>query len=149
MARLSRAGLRDQDIRNLAASITREGFLEGFGIPNKDYEGEAARLLDWVRANIRYVRDTTQVELLHYPQTILETGTGDCDDMAILLSSLLETVGHPTRFIAVAFEPDIYSHVWVQDYIDGEWVDLEPTEDLPLGETVPLDEAVSFMHEEV
>lgn len=149
MADLARKGLRDQRIRNLAVQITTDGFLSGAGLQQKDFEGEAERLHAFVRDQIRYVRDTDGVELLHDPVTLLETGAGDCDDKAILLASLLGSIGHQTRFVAVAFEPDIYSHVWVQDYLGGAWVDLEPTEPLPSGESVPLGGAVAMMEQEV
>lgn len=149
MARLARKGLRDQRIRNLAVQITTAGFLNGMGLQQKDFEGEARRIHAFVRDDIRYVRDTDGVELLHDPVTLLQTGAGDCDDKAILLASLLGSIGHPTRFIAVAFEPDVYSHVWVQDYLNGAWVDLEPTEPLPFGSSIPTSGAVTTMEQEV
>ena len=149
MAQLARKGLRDQRIRNLAVALTTDGFLSGTGLQQKDFEGEARTLHEFVRDQIRYVRDTDGVELLHDPVTLLQIGAGDCDDKAILLASLLGSIGHPTRFVAVAFEPDCYSHVWVQDYLNGAWVDLEPTEPLPFGRTVPLSGAVSTMEQEV
>jgi len=102
-----------------------------------------------VRDEIRYVQDTNGIELLHDPVTLLEIGAGDCDDKSILLASLLESIGHRTRFVAVAFEPDRFSHVWVQDYLDGRWVDLEPTEPLPFGVRVPTGGAVALMDQEI
>lgn len=149
MARLARQGLRDQTIRNAAVQITTKGFLDGTGLQQKDFEGEAKRIHAFVRDQIRYVRDTDNVELLHDPVTLLQIGAGDCDDKAILLASLLGSIGHPTRFIAVAFEPGRYSHVWLQDYLAGHWVDLEPTEPLPFGQSVPLKRAVATMTEDV
>lgn len=137
MALLARAGLRDQRIRNTAVAVTTQGFLNGSGLQQKDYEGEAQRLHKLVRDQIRYVQDTDGVELLHEPATILQVGAGDCDDKAILLASLLGSIGHRTRFVAVAFRPEEYSHVWVQDYLNGRWVDLETTEPLPFGRSVP------------
>lgn len=149
MAQLARKGIRDQRIRNAAVAITTQGFLNGTGLQQKDFRGEAERIHAFVRDQIRYVRDTDNVELLHHPANLLEIGAGDCDDKAILLASLLGSIGHPTRFIAIAYEPDRYSHVWLQDYIDGRWVDLEPTEPLPFGQTVPMGRAVATMTEDV
>lgn len=145
MAQLTRKGLRDQRIRNLAVALTTRGFLNGTGLQQKDFAGEARRLHAFVRDQIRYVQDTDGVELLHEPVTLLQTGAGDCDDKAILLASLLGSIGHRTRFIAVAFEPGRFSHVWVQDYLNGRWVDLETTEPLPFGTAVPTGGAVAFM----
>lgn len=137
MARLIRQGKREQEIRNLAVKLTTQGFNERRGLLQKDYEGEARRLLQFVRDEIRYVRDTNNVELLHDPLTLLDVGAGDCDDKAILLASLLESIGNPTRLVAVAFEPEQFSHVWVQAFIHGRWIDLEATEPLPYGQSVP------------
>lgn len=149
MAHLARKGLRDQRIRNLAVQIATAGFLNGSGLLQKDFEGEARRILAFVRDDIRYIRDTDGVELLHDPVTLLQIGAGDCDDKAILLAAMLGSIGHPTRFIAIAFEPELYSHVWVQDDLNGAWVDLEPTEPLPFGCSIPTGGAVATMTQEV
>lgn len=55
----------------------------------------------WVRDNIAYVPDPRDVEMLQTPPQSLSIGTGDCDDKAILLATLLETLGFTTRFMAV------------------------------------------------
>lgn len=149
MAQLARRGKRDQRIRNLAVRLTTRGFLNGRGLQQKDFVGEAQRLHAFVRDDIRYVQDTSGIELLHEPATLLAIGAGDCDDKAILLSALLESIGHRTRFIAVAFAPEQFSHVWLQDYLDGRWIDLEPTEALPFGARVPTGGAVAFMDQDV
>lgn len=131
-------------VRNRALAITR-------GLRPKDFRSEACACLAWVKANIRYVRDMRAAEVLHDPVTLLgfpgwqagdfqlvpDAMAGDCDDMALLLSALLESIGHQTRFIAVAYAPDQFSHVWLQDRIDGSWLDLEATEPLACGSRVP------------
>jgi transglutaminase-like putative cysteine protease len=149
MAELARRGKADQAVRNLAVGLTTRGFLNGSGLRQKDFLGEAQRIHAFVRDQIRYVRDTDGIELLHDPVTILQIGAGDCDDKAILLAALLGSIGHPTRFVAVAFEPDRFSHVWLQDNINGRWVDLETTEPIPFGYSVPLKGAVDLMRHEV
>lgn len=141
--------MRDQRVRNLSVKLTTDGFLSGTGLKQKDFDGEARTLLEFVRDQIRYVRDTDGLELLHDPATVLQIGAGDCDDKAILLASMLGSIGHPTRFIAVAFEPDNYSHVWVQDYLGGRWVDLEPTEPIPFGQSIPMGRASATMTQDV
>lgn len=69
----------------------------------------------------------------------MDIGAGDCDDKAILLAALLASIGHDgVRFIALSQEPGQFSHVWVQDWIQGRgWVDLEPTEPIACGKRVP------------
>lgn len=99
----------------------------------KDYRGEAEKLHKFVRDRIRYVRDIRGVETLHTPELLLKLQTGDCDDKAILLSALLESIGHSTRFKAIGFLQGLFSHVLLEVFIDGEWVPAETTEPVELG----------------
>lgn len=55
----------------------------------------------WVRDSIIYMPDPQEVEMLQTPPRTIEVGTGDCDDKAILLATLLATIGFATRFKAV------------------------------------------------
>lgn len=55
----------------------------------------------WVRDSIIYMPDPQDVEQLQTPPYTLTVGTGDCDDKAILLATLLASVGFATRFAAV------------------------------------------------
>lgn len=153
MAKLARKGKADQRVRNVAVQLTTTGFLNGTGLQQKDYEGEARRLFAFVRDDIRYVRDTDGVEILHDPATLLQTGAGDCDDKSILLAALLGSLGAQTRFVAISTEPGAFCHVWVQVYLPpeagGRWVDLEPTEPVPFGQSVPLAGALQIITEDV
>jgi len=68
------------------------------------------------------------------------------------LAALLASIGHPVRFVAVAFEPAQFSHVWLQDWIDGRpgaWLDLEPTEPYPCGQAIPQHGAVDYLYQDV
>lgn len=142
MRQLTRQGFTSPAIRGLALKLTNKGFGAPGGLASKDFTGEARRLFTFVRDQIRYVKDPDGAEFLHTPEWVLKIGAGDCDDKAILLAALLLSIGHTPRFIAVAFEPDNFSHVWVQDYLNGKWVDLEATELLPFGQSIPLAGAV-------
>lgn len=136
-------------VRNRAVDLTTRGFGDGTGLQQKDFLGEAERLLAFVRDDIRYVKDIDGVETLHDPVTLLRLGAGDCDDKAILLASLLLSIGHTPRYIAVGFAPDEYSHVWVQDYLDDQWVDLEPTEPIPFGQSIPMAGVVETITQDI
>lgn len=131
-------------IRNQALQLTR-------ALRSKDFRGEACACLAYVKASVRYVRDIRSAEVIHDPVTLMgypghlagdwrpcpQARAGDCDDMAILLSALLESIGHQTRFRAVAYRPEQFAHVWVQDRVAGQWLDLEPTEPIACGARVP------------
>lgn len=131
-------------IRNQALRLSQ-------GLRSKDYRGEACAALAYVKSTVRYVRDIRSAEVLHDPLTLMgfpghlagdfrpcpEARAGDCDDMAILLSALLESIGHQTRFRAVAYQREQFAHVWVQDRVGGAWLDLEATEPIACGSRVP------------
>ena len=150
MAKLARDGSRSMRVRQLAVELTTHGFREGTGLAQKDFAGEAARLLEFVRDEIRYVRDIAHVETVHDADRILQLGAGDCDDKAILLAALLGSIGFEhVRFVAAAWAPDRFSHVWTQAFINGRWVDLEPTEPLPFGASVPTGGVVAWLTKDV
>ena len=121
-----RRGKKTPAVRQTALDLTN-------GMRQKDFIGEVKKLHAYVRDHIRYIRDIRNVETLHPPEVILELEQGDCDDKSILLASLLESIGHPTRFAAVAFRPGRYSHVYVETLIGNKWVPLETTEPVEIG----------------
>lgn len=92
---------------------------------------------DWVRDNITYRKDINGVETLSTPDKTLEYQIGDCDDQSVLVASLLESIGHPTRFVAVSFIPSNFSHVLTETLIGNKWVAVETTENVPFGWTPP------------
>jgi len=108
-------------------------------LPQKDRLGEIRALFDFVQNEIRYVRDIHNVETLHYADQVMAQASGDCDDKAILLASLLEAIGHPARFLAVGFRPGEFSHVIVETQIwsprqkQNVWLSLDPTEPYQMG----------------
>lgn len=83
-----------------ARHVLRDG---GISDIRKERQARAsvALLQHWVRDNIAYVYDPPDVEWLQTPPQTLEVGCGDCDDKAILLSAMLESVGFQTQFLAV------------------------------------------------
>lgn len=128
MSELVKAGKKNDTIRAKATLLVQS-------LPPKDRLAEIRALFSFVQNYIRYVRDIRNVETLHYPEQILAQQFGDCDDKAILLASLLEAIGHPTRFVAVAFTPGMFSHVFTDTRIGSgnKWLSLDPTEMKPMG----------------
>lgn len=128
MAELVKYGKRNAAVREKAARLTE-------GLPQKDRIGEIRALFNYVQKHIRYIRDPRGVEILNYPDQIMQQEWGDCDDKSVLLASLLEAIGHPTRFAAVGFNaPGEYSHVFVDTIVgDKKWLSLDTTEPRPMG----------------
>lgn len=129
MAKIVRQYRRHPTIRQLAVEVRQAA-----QVPGKDFRGEAVAMHRFVRAFVTYVRDVHDVETLQTPLVTLTNRAGDCDDQAILLSSLLEAIGHKTRFVAMGFaRPGEFSHVLAETLIGTRWVPLETTVDRPFG----------------
>ena len=126
MRQIVRAAKKRPAIRFQAIQLTQN-------LPNKNYYLEAQALHDFVRDDIRYIRDVRDVETIAYPEITLKTGAGDCDDKVVLLASLLESIGHPTRFVAIGRAPQHFEHVYLETKIGERWVASETTEPWPFG----------------
>jgi hypothetical protein len=135
IAKMIVAGSKDFAVRQHAIRIFREA-----GIPAKDRWGEVCALFRWVQKNVRYTRDIFRVELLHTARRMLELKAGDCDDMTILLASLLRSTGHPVRIALVGFRPDrphLYSHIYPEVRARRRWIAMDATMPHPIGWAPP------------
>lgn len=117
-------------VRNFANSLT-------LNLPQKSYFRQVERLFSFVQNQIRYVHDIAGVEMVQTPEVTLTRRSGDCDDKAVLLATLLESIGHPSRFVAVGFKPGKFSHVYVETKVGNAWIALDATEPHPPGWTPP------------
>jgi len=140
MVNLVRQYRKSIRIRDLALDLVRP-------LASRDWPGEVSAVFNWVRDNIRYTRDIRNVETVQTPEVTLEVEQGDCDDKSVLLASLLESIGHPTRFIAVGFkQAGAYSHVLVQTRIGPRWIPLDPIMPFDAGWSPPGPRAVMIAH---
>jgi len=99
----------------------------------KDYVGEIKRIHAFVRDQIRYVQDITNVETITTPDRLLQICQGDCDDKVLLVDTLLESIGIPTRMVAIAFKSNEFEHVLSEAKIGERWFALETTEPVEVG----------------
>lgn len=91
----------------------------------KDYWAQAEACFEWVKTHISYVRDPHGLELVQDPVWTMKFGTGDCDDQAVLLSALCQSLGFPTRFKTVKEDASSseFTHVYSQVLIPSRgWV---------------------------
>lgn len=140
MAQLATQAKVQPQIRELALSLVGV-------IPGKHYRSEIDRIFIWVRDCIRYTRDVRGVETVQEPLVTLDYRQGDCDDQVTLLAALLEAIGVQTRFKAVGFAPHHFQHVYLEARNNGEWIALDPTEQVPVGWEPP--NPVTVMTEDV
>lgn len=125
MARFAVEAQADIAFRNWVTGVTR-------GVFQRDYLSEIIAVLNWVRLNVRYVRDPNQFERVQKPQITLHLRSGDCDDMATLIGAAITSIGCTARYVAGAFNRDasgwVLSHVWCEgfDASSNCWVALDP-----------------------
>jgi Transglutaminase-like superfamily len=117
--------LHDPAIIRLATDIVRN-------VPQFDDLAEAEALYNWVHSNIRFTKDPVNKEKLYPPAELLEIRAGDCDDISMLLGTLLMAVGYPARLMTVAAaagSPEQFSHVYIEGEVpagSGNWVAMDP-----------------------
>jgi len=126
MRSLTLEGQVSPEIRNHAENIIRQ-------VQPKDYLSELAAIYYDTCRTIRYTRDPAEAEYLQHPELLLQNKSGDCDDIALfintLLKSLASSIGNDTYFTVVAFDKnDDWSHVFltVIDERSGMRVVLDP-----------------------
>lgn len=101
------------------------------GLDNDDQMGQAIRLHAFVRDNVTYVGDPIEGEFVTSPFQLLagianeQQVFGDCDDHAVLLSAMLQSLGLPSLVVAVKLGAD-YDHAVSIAEINGRWVVLDP-----------------------
>jgi len=106
-------GKRDPRVRQIAGAIlAKKGPGGDWEVPERDWEAEVAAIYWWVRNNVRYTRDIHEVELFQKPRRTLETKIADCDDLSILIGSLLQTVGYPVILRVIGLGGNTYQHIF-------------------------------------
>jgi len=112
--------------KTAALPIIREcaiHILNSYGVNSMNYKDECIAIGDWVKKNVRYVRDPEDIELLTDPVTMIDKisrgiARGDCDDMALLIATLLLSIGHQPFFRCVRYRSNTgnYNHIYVVCY---------------------------------
>lgn len=107
-------------------------------MPEKDWEGEIKAIFEFVKRIVRYTRDVDGVEYVKTPlRHLLEyqsygVSYGDCDDMSLLLATLLRSAGYRTRFVIIR-PPNVpvqaFTHIYVEALQPAtrKWVALDAT----------------------
>lgn len=72
-----------------------------------------------------YGKRYVSIDYWSYPSETLQARVGDCEDSAILLTSMLRRAGY-SAFATVGFYKD-FGHVWVSMRRDGAWLVLDTT----------------------
>lgn len=117
MKRVARERAGHPIVRKLALDI-----INHYKVPSHYYADEARAIGTHIQKCVAYVKDPTGIEQLHDPLTLIEqinrgVARGDCDDMALLVASLLLSIGHKPKFRVVRYESYMgpYNHIYVVD----------------------------------
>jgi hypothetical protein len=138
LRRIALAGGRDPRVATVAIGILRDN-----GVKPRDYVNQARALLKFVQHRIYYANEPG--ERLQDPAYTLRVGYGDCDDMALLLASLCESIRLPWRFVisgrrgsrvvrwveGTPYSPARWAHIYLQigdrPFVPKKWLFAEPT----------------------
>ena len=145
MRSLARERMTHPKVRQLALNI-----ISGGAIGSHNYLDEAQILGEFVQKNVRYVRDPHGVEQLHDPLYMIQkieegTAQGDCDDQALLLATLLLSIGAQPYFAMVRYTTNggSYNHIYTVVY-EKNWTSPRKRfvldtiiKDKPMGFEVP------------
>lgn len=123
------AGKRSERVRQIASEILTAKNEEGdWQVEERDWNAEIAGAYNYVRANVRYTRDIHDVELFQKADRTLDLKMGDCDDIAILLGSILGNIGYPIIIRVIATNGQSFHHVYLMAGVPPH----DPTKYIPL-----------------
>ncbi len=109
----------DMAAGDLALKEFTLGVIHDAGAASRAEYDQALAIGEWVQKNIFYVHETREV--FQRPQTTLRLMAGDCDDFAVLICSMLATVGIREKLCILkvgkgtgdkAVGPMRYSHIF-------------------------------------
>ena len=149
-------GMRDQFVRQKALSI-----IGSRGVAGHDEIGEIRAITQWVKANLRYVKEPVGVEIFHTARRLIKDitegkGNGDCDDFVILAGALLGSIGYPVGALIVDSSGNgVYNHVMLvtktftkTKEFGNDWIPIELIyPDFEMGESVPVSKIYPLMAE--
>lgn len=122
MKQMARSRMMELPIREFALSILR-----GAGITSHNYLEEARAIGAFVQNNVTYRKDPDGVEQLMDPLLMVQDiqsrrAAGDCDDMSLLIATLLLAIGGQPYFRTVRYKGNSgpFNHIYVVVY-DGNY----------------------------
>lgn len=126
MRQMLDAAAQTYTVRAKAEAITRD-------CASYDDACVVHRLYNFVHRRVRYRLDPQGIELVKTPEATLReidshgTTGGDCDDSAVLLAALLQSLGYAVRFVALAERTGaLLHHVVLEVAVGGSWIKLDP-----------------------
>lgn len=136
MRKLILQGAKNPQIRELSADLAMRHSTD---------QGKIGSIFDFVQKKMKYVRDPVSQEMVAGAQYHYETlgvqgyARGDCDDHTVLLGSMLESVGYPTRITTARMRPGSGTddHVYLEVHDRSGWIPLDASNKKRLAGEVP------------
>ena len=113
LKKLIYADMNHPNVRILAQQITR-GYNTNLG--------KARAIYNWIKQNIHYTRDQENLDIYTRPSMLIELGRGDCDDSAMLYSSLAKLAGIPIKLKVITQDQRVWSHVYPLALTNGKFL---------------------------
>jgi hypothetical protein len=118
----------DQSVKDPLVNRTAIAILHAAHIRAYDFAGEVRAIFDWVLRNIRFTRDIRGKETVRTARETLTVRAGDCDCInAVLIPSLLQTIGHTVRLVTISAHPvsPNFSHIYAEVLLNGRWIPVD------------------------
>jgi transglutaminase-like putative cysteine protease len=134
MHKLIKKAKTDEKFRELALWLTRDGDRDRDW---KNYIAELENAFNRLRKVVTYRRDPYQVEWVQNAWHTLRMKAGDCDDLSVLICSVMGATGAQYRFVTLKADrlrPDEFSHIFPEIQVPGKgWVAADLSVSEPLG----------------
>lgn len=145
---LIQRGRADPKVKGVAIQAVSQKCGRDWCIPERDYAGEVKAIFAETRKRVRYVYDARGIDQYVAAKRTMQWGGGDCDDSAVVISSLLGAIGYPTRLRVIrtrdaGLPPGEFNHIYVlvglPPNAPQKWVPLDASVNEPAGWEAPRD----------
>ena len=133
---------KDEDRIGLIAGLIEEGsqspyireltlkILKAAHAKEKNAVSEINAIFNWVKKNVDYRKDVVCRDSYHKAERVAQLGGGDCDDMVILINSMLGSVGYHTGLRIMSMRKNMpFHHIYSLVRLpSGKWLALDATD---------------------
>lgn len=129
-AELMASLVRDAAVKDKALELEATRILTSNGLDSHSDPYEIADTLFRYVQRLHYIHDPAGAfDSVQSAQQVLREGKGDCDDLSVVLASLLAMVGFKPRFVLAKYkeETEGFDHVYVDLELPRGRIALDPT----------------------
>lgn len=106
-------------------------------------------IVDAFRASSKRVPSPIDETFPSAAQALFEQRSFDSDDVTIALGAACMSIGIPVKVIAASYKDQMFTHVYFAARDEkGEWLKVDGTGELPVGEVLPAQQEMETVCEE-